>query len=414
MGMVRSRNDVDAGGANLSPRFTPSRRPPGGHASEPASAVAGTPKPKLMDEVRSALQTRHYARRTLQAYTLWIRRFILSQGKRHPAEMGEAEVRQFLSALATERRVAASTQNQARAALVFLYQEVLRVQLPWVEDVVRAKRTYRLPVVMSRSEVAALLQQMHGTAQLMAALMYGTGMRVNECCTLRIKDIDFERGEIIIRCGKGARDRRTMLPEALESLLQEHLKTVRVRYERDVAVGAGWVELPGALGTKYPNAGREWAWQWVFPATRTRRDAQTGRLYRHHLHESVVQGATHEAALRAGLTKAVSCHTLRHSFATHLLEDGYDIRTVQELLGHADVATTMIYTHVLNRGAAGVRSPMDRPDFLRSLAYLDPRNALPPPPPRHLPQGNNPFPQTPEGPYLQPPRHPWTPRPDEE
>jgi len=367
-----------------------------------------------MDEVRSALQTRHYSRRTQQAYTLWVRRFILSQGKRHPAEMGEAEVRQFLSALATERRVAASTQNQARAALVFLYQQVLMVQAPWVEDIVRAKRTYRLPVVMSRSETAAVLQQMHGTAQIMAALMYGTGMRVNECCSLRIKDLDFERGEIIIRSGKGARDRRTMLPQALQPLLQEHLKTVRVRYDRDITLSAGWVELPGALASKYPNAGREWAWQWVFPATRTRRDPQTGRLYRHHLHESVVQSATHEGALRAGLAKAVSCHTFRHSFATHLLEDGYDIRTIQELLGHADVTTTMIYTHVLNRGAAGVRSPMDRPDFLRSLARLDPRNALPPPLSRYFPQGNTPASPTPEVPYLQPPRHPWTPRTDEE
>lgn len=367
-----------------------------------------------MDEVRSALQARHYSRRTQQAYTLWIRRFILSQGKRHPAEMGETEVRQFLSALATDRRVAASTQNQARAALVFLYLQVLNVQAPWVDDIVRAKRAYRLPVVMSRSETAAVLQQMHGTAQIMAALMYGTGMRVNECCSLRIKDLDFERGEIIIRRGKGARDRRTMLPQALQPLLEEHLKAVRARYERDIAAGAGWVELPGALASKYPNAGREWAWQWAFPATRTRRDPQTGRLCRYHLHESVVQGATHEAALRAGLAKAVSCHTFRHSFATHLLEDGYDIRTIQELLGHADVATTMIYTHVLNRGAAGVRSPMDRPDFLRSLAYLDPRNALPPPLSRYFPQDNNPALPTPEVPYLQPPRHPWTRRPNEE
>ena len=321
---------------------------------------AESPKPKLLDRVRLAVRARHYSRRTEKAYVHWIKRFIFFHGKRHPAEMGAPEVTAFLTALAVRDRVAASTQNQALNALLFLYREILRVELPWLDDVVRAKRPQHLPTVLTRDEVRAVLERMDGVPRVMALLLYGAGLRLLECCRLRIKDVDFAANQITIRDGKGGKDRRTMLPGAIKADLAKHLERVRALHQRDLRHGAGWVELPWALARKYPNAGREWGWQWVFPATRFYVDRATGQRRRHHLHESVIQRAVREAVLKTGLTKKATCHTFRHSFATHLLEDGHDIRTVQELLGHRDVSTTMIYTHVLNRGPAAVRSPADR------------------------------------------------------
>jgi integron integrase len=323
-------------------------------------APAAPPQPKLLDRVRHAVRARHYSRRTEKAYVHWIKRYIFFHGKRHPGDMGGAEVGEFLTALAVRDRVAASTQNQALNALLFLYREVLGIQLPWLDDVVRAKRSQHLPVVLSRGETQAVLGQLEGVPRLMAVLLYGAGLRLLECCRLRIKEVDFAANQITVRDGKGGKDRRTVLPAAVKADLARHVERVRKQHERDLAHGAGWVELPWALDRKYPNAGREWGWQWVFPATRFYWDAATGQHRRHHLHESVVQRAVREAVLKAGIGKRATCHTFRHSFATHLLEDGYDIRTVQELLGHRDVSTTMIYTHVLNRGPAAVRSPADR------------------------------------------------------
>jgi integron integrase len=320
----------------------------------------GLPRPRLLDRVRGALRARHYSARTEDAYVAWIRRYIFFHGKRHPAEMGAPEVTRFLTSLAVEGRVAASTQNQALSALLFLYRDVLEIDLPWLDDVVRAKRPARLPVVLTREEVRAVLQQLRGSPRLMACLLYGAGLRVLECCRLRVQDVDFASNQIVVHGGKGDKDRVTMLPAMVKADLAEHLRTTRSQHEDDLAAGAGWVELPTALVRKYPNAGREWAWQWVFPATRIYRDRVTGQLRRHHLHETVLQRAVKDAVRRAGIAKRGSPHTLRHSFATHLLEDGHDIRTVQELLGHRDVSTTMIYTHVLNRGPAAVRSPADR------------------------------------------------------
>jgi integron integrase len=318
------------------------------------------PKPRLLDRVRLALRARHASRRTEKTYVAWIRRYILFHGKRHPAEMGAAEVTQFLSALAVERNVAASTQNQALSALLFLYRHVLEQELPWLDEVVRARRAGRLPVVLTREEVRAVLRELHGPPRLMAILLYGAGLRVLECARLRVKDVDFAANQLVVRGGKGDRDRVTMLPGAVKADLAQHLERVRSQHVRDLQHGAGWVELPWALARKYPAAGREWAWQWVFPATRLYVDRVTGQHRRHHLHETVLQRAVKDAVRRAGIAKPATCHTFRHSFATHLLEDGHDIRTVQELLGHRDVSTTMIYTHVLNRGPAGVRSPADR------------------------------------------------------
>ncbi|HXH07439.1 MAG TPA: integron integrase [Vicinamibacterales bacterium] len=310
--------------------------------------------------MRAAIRARHYSRRTEQAYVLWIRRFILYHGKRHPLEMGEAEVSAFLTSLAVAQQVSASTQNQALSAILFLYKEVLDRPLEWLDGIVRAKPTRRMPVVLSREEIKAVLGQLEGVAWLMASLLYGAGLRLLECARLRVKDVDFQRNQIVVRGGKGDKDRVTMLPASVKEPLWRHLQAVRRQHEADLERGAGWVELPGAIRRKYPSAGRTWAWQWVFPATRHYRDRETGEIRRHHLHESVLQRAVRLAVLKAGISKAASCHTLRHSFATHLLEDGYDIRTVQELLGHRDVSTTMIYTHVLNRGARGVLSPADR------------------------------------------------------
>jgi integron integrase len=301
--------------------------------------------PRLLDRVRAALRARHGSLRTEKAYVGWIRRYILFHDKRHPAEMGAAEITRFLSVLALERNVAASTQNQALSALLFLYRDVLEQDLPWLDQIVRAKRPARIPVILSRAEVHAVLGALDGPVRLVALLLYGAGLRLLEALRLRVKDIDFARNQIAVRGGKGDRDRVTMLPAAVS---------------RDLRAGAGWVELPWALARKYPAAGREWGWQWVFPATRTYRHRETGQRRRHHLHESVLQRAVKTAVRSTGITKHASCHTFRHSFATHLLEDGADIRTVQELLGHRDLTTTMIYTHVLNRGPAGVRSPADR------------------------------------------------------
>jgi integron integrase len=316
--------------------------------------------PRLFDRVREAARVRHFSRRTESAYLAWIRRFIFFHGKRHPAEMGAPEVTQFLTSLAVQDNVAASTQNQALSAILFLYRDVLGQGLPWLDDVVRAKRPARLPVVLTREEVRALLVQMNGVPRLMAILLYGAGLRLLECARLRVKDVDFGRNQLTVRGGKGDKDRVTMLPAIVKSELARHMEAVKQQHEADVRQGAGWVELPSALARKYPNAGHEWPWQWVFPATRFYMERATGQRRRHHLHESVLQRAVRDAVQRARIAKRATCHTFRHSFATHLLEDGHDIRTVQELLGHRDVTTTMIYTHVLNRGPAGVQSPADR------------------------------------------------------
>jgi len=315
--------------------------------------------PRLLDRLREAIRVRHYSRRTEKAYVGWVRRFVLFHDKRHPQEMGKAEVSAFLSHLATEGRVSASTQNQALSALLFLYAQVLNQDIGWLDELIRAKRPARVPVVLTREEVRAVLGQLDGTGHLMASLLYGAGLRLLECCRLRVKDVDLELGEIVVRDGKGARDRVTMLPERLVPALAAQLERVRAQHARDLAAGTGSVELPLALERKYPRAPYEIGWQWVFPATRFYTDAASGRRRRHHLHESVLQRAMRGAVRGARISKPASCHTLRHSFATHLLENGYDIRTIQELLGHRDVSTTMIYTHVLNRGGRGVRSPLD-------------------------------------------------------
>jgi len=339
----------------------------GGPGSAPARGravpqrdSAATP-PSLLERVRRAIHARHYSPRTEKAYVGWIRRYVLFHGKRHPETLGAAEVSQFLSHLATRARVSASTQNQAFSALLFLYREVLGRELSGLEEVVRAKRPVRLPLVLNRQEVQGVLSRLRGVPCLMASLMYGAGLRLLECCRLRVKDLELARGEITVRDGKGRKDRVTVLPAKLAEPLRTHLETVRRQHELDLASGAGTVALPDALDRKYRRAEREWAWQWVFPATRLHLDPETGELRRHHLHESVVQREFAIAVRAAGIAKPATCHTLRHSFATHLLEGGYDIRTIQELLGHSDVSTTMIYTHVLNRGGHGVRSPLDTP-----------------------------------------------------
>lgn len=319
-------------------------------------------QPRLLDVVRERIRLKRYSIRTEHAYTHWIRRFILFHGKRHPREMGAPEVEAFLSDLAVQRNVAASTQNQALAAILFLYRDVLGIELPWLQDVVRAKRPARLPVVLTRREVEAVLARLDGRDWLMASLLYGAGLRLMECVRLRVKDIDFAMRQIVVRDGKGAKDRVTMLPEKLLSPLQLQLKKAKALHDADLAAGFGEVHLPYALAQKYPNASREWGWQYVFPASRRSIDPRSGVERRHHLDPKTLQRSVRNAVRAAGLAKPASCHTFRHSFATHLLEAGYDIRTVQELLGHADVKTTMIYTHVLNRGGRGVRSPLDAVD----------------------------------------------------
>lgn len=316
---------------------------------------------RLLDQVRAACRVRHYSRRTEQAYSHWVKRFVLSQGKRHPSEMGAPEVSAFLSHLAVVGRVSASTQNQALAALVFLYRHVLDAPALELEELVRARVPARLPVVLTRDEAKKVLERVSGESHLVSCLLYGAGLRLLECLRLRVKDLDLARGEIIVRDGKGRKDRVTMLPRSLASDLREQFARVRALHARDLTAGFGAVALPDALARKYPSASREWGWQWVFPASRRFRDAEAHTERRHHLHETVVQRAVKRAVRAAEISKPASCHTLRHSFATHLLASGYDIRTVQELLGHRDVKTTMIYTHVLNRGGHGVRSPLDPP-----------------------------------------------------
>jgi integron integrase len=305
-----------------------------------------------------ALRARHYSFRTEEAYVAWIKRFIFFHGKTHPSAMGPDDVNAFLTSLAVDGDVAASTQNQALAAILFLYRHVLNDPLPWLNDLVRAQRPARLPTVMTPEEVRRVLAELSGTPKLIALLLYGGGLRLLECLRLRVKDVNFARLEMYARDTKGKRDRVTMLPEAAVEPLRAHLERVRRIHDRDLSLGFGSVILPSALARKVPSAPKEWAWQWVFPAMRRHLDGD-GIERRYHLHETVMQRAMRAAVLAAKLDKRVSCHTFRHSFATHLLERGQDIRTVQELLGHRDVATTMIYTHVLKLGAKGVRSPLD-------------------------------------------------------
>lgn len=305
---------------------------------------------------------KHYSIRTEKTYVEWIKRFILFHGKRHPQLMGAEEVRQFLSDLATKRNVAASTQNQAFSALLFLYKEVLKEELPWIEDIQRARRPAKLPVVFTPGEAKAVLSKMRGRARLMAQLLYGCGLRLNECVRLRVKDVDFGYLQITVRDAKGGRDRVTMLPVALVEGLRREIEKRGIEHEEDLAVGHGAVFLPGAISRKYPRAAREFGWQYIFASTQSSRDPREGESEvrgRHHVADSFLQRAVKEAVRAAGVNKAATCHTFRHSFATHLLEKGYDIRTVQELLGHKDVSTTMVYTHVLNKPGIGVKSPLD-------------------------------------------------------
>ena len=317
-------------------------------------------KPKLLDQVREQIRLRHYSIRTEAVYLEWVKRFIRFHRYRHPLEMGAAEVEAFLSDLAVRRDVSASTQNQALSALLFLYKQVLLVELPWLDGVIRARRPRRLPVVLTQTEVASVLAQLEGSVWLVASLLYGSGMRLMEALRLRVKDVEFSRLEILIRDGKGQKDRVTMLPRKLAAPLELHLQRVRALHEQDLQEGYGRANLPHALARKYPNAAAEWGWQFVFPSANRSIDPRSGGIFRHHLHEKTIQRSVRNAVRRVGLHKPATPHTLRHSFATHLLESGQDIRTVQELLGHSDVKTTQIYTHVLNRGGLAVLSPLDR------------------------------------------------------
>ncbi|HKB70996.1 MAG TPA: integron integrase [Thermoanaerobaculia bacterium] len=327
----------------------------------PVAATSPTqPVVLLSDRVRTELRARHYSIRTEEAYVGWIRRYVRFCGRRHPRETGAAEINAFLSRLATHEKVSSSTQNQALSALLFLYRTVLGGTFPDLDHLVRAKRPSRLPTVMTRGEVLDLLSRLEGSVRLIATLLYGSGLRLLEGLRLRVKDVDFGLNQLLIRDGKGAKDRRTMLPVSLREPLRIHLEAVRDLHARDLRAGLGAVFLPDALARKYPGAERQWGWQYVFPAPGPSRDPRDGARRRHHVHESTIQKSVRHAARLAGIVKPVSCHTLRHSFATHLLEDGYDIRTIQELLGHKDVSTTMIYTHVLNQsGGRGVKSPLD-------------------------------------------------------
>jgi integron integrase len=318
-----------------------------------------TTSPKLLDQVRDKIRAKHYSIRTGTTYTDWIKRFILFHDKRHPSAMGGAEVESFLTHLAVKGKVSASTQNQAKSAILFLYRDVLEADLPWLEGVVQAKQPERLPVVLTETEVRGVMSKLRGSHWLLASLLYGAGMRLMEALRLRVKDIEFERMEIVVREGKGAKDRVTMLPVSAVDALKLHLKRVKALHESDLAEGYGKVYLPFALAKKYPNAAREWGWQYVFPSKNLSVDPRSGEMRRHHLDEKGIQRAMKQAVRDANIIKPATPHTLRHSFATHLLQNGYDIRTVQELLGHSDVSTTMIYTHVLNRGGKAVRSPLD-------------------------------------------------------
>jgi integron integrase len=316
-------------------------------------------KPSLLKQVRHQIRLKHYSIRTEEAYLQVVKRFILFHRKRHPRDMGVDEIRQYLSYLATEGQVSASTQNQALSALLFLYREVLNVELPFIDGIERAKRPVRVPTVLTRHEADKMLECMRGVHHLMASLLYGSGLRLMECVRLRVKDVDFGYMQITIRDGKGEKDRRTVLPIKLVHSLQRHLSIVRQTHQDDLRHGYGRVYLPYALERKYPNAPAEWAWQWVFPSSNLSQDPRSGAVRRHHASEDMLQKAVKRAARQAGISKRVSCHTLRHSFATHMLETGYDLRTIQELLGHRSVETTQIYTHVLNLGGRGVKSPLD-------------------------------------------------------
>jgi len=316
-------------------------------------------KPRLLDQVRIVIRTKHYSIRTEQAYISWIKKFIIFQNKKHPKEMGAVEINQFLSHLANNGNVAVSTQNQALSALLFLYKEVLSQEIGDLGDVIRAKKPKRLPIVLTPEEVRLVLNQLSGVSWIMVNLLYGAGLRQMECLRLRVQDIDFSYNQITVRSGKGDKDRLTMLPQVIKETLRRHLDKVKKVHEADLSHGFGSVYLPNALEKKYPNAAKEWGWQYVFPASELSTDPHTGKKQRHHEGEWVLQRLVREARVKAGIIKHISCHTFRHSFATHLLQAGYDIRTVQELLGHNDVKTTMIYTHVINQGGQGVRSPAD-------------------------------------------------------
>lgn len=313
----------------------------------------------LMRAVHAALRMGHYADATERVYTDWIRRLIVACGKRHPLDLQAEDLRTFLDSLVSGRGISASSHTQALCAITFLYRIVLETEPPWLDGLVRPQRKEHLPVVLSREEVGRVLGQLEGVPRLMATLLCGSGLCLLECARLRIKDLDYERGQIVVRRGKGKKDRIALFPTSIRDPLRKHLVRVQALHKQDLEAGGGFVELPEALRVKYPNAAKEWGWQWVFPAARQYRDKSTGELRRHHLHQTVLQRAVRSAVQAAGITKPASCHTLRHSFATHLLEAGYDLRTIQELLGHADVSTTMIYTHVLNREPLGVRSPLD-------------------------------------------------------
>jgi integron integrase len=331
-----------------------------GHASPPGTPRAEPGRNReLLERLERAVRARHYSIRTEETYLGWARRFLAFHAPKGPGELGPGDVNTFLSHLAVQGKVSAATQNQALSALLFLFKDVLGREVGWLEGLVRAKKPKRLPVVLSKGEVKALLAQLQGETLLMASLLYGSGLRLMECLHLRVKDLDFDRNQIVVRDGKGAKDRVTMLPAKLKVPLARHLARVKVLHQADLKAGQGRVLLPGALARKYPRAEISWAWQWVFPGSTISKDPRSGHVGRHHRDETFLQKEVREAVRKAGLDKPASCHTLRHSFATHLLEDGYDIRTVQELLGHADVSTTMIYTHVLNRGGFGVRSPAD-------------------------------------------------------
>jgi len=328
--------------------------------SSPGKPARAAPARYLIRQMEMALQARHYSTNTQDAYLRWLRRFLEFHDMRHPAEMGKDEINAYLSHLAIEREVSASTQNQALSAILFLYRYVLQREVGDLGDLIRAKRGTHLPIFLSREEVKQLLEHMDGETKLIASLLYGSGMRLMECLQLRVQDVDLRTRQITIRDGKGSKDRLTMLPEKLCRPLEEHLRNTRAIHQKDLKDGFGSVLLPYALSRKYPNASKQWGWQWIFPQKRRWRDAKNGWEGRHHLDESIIQRAVKAAVGAAGLEKRATCHTLRHSFATHLLEDEYDIRTVQELLGHNDLKTTMIYTHVLNRGPAAVRSPFDK------------------------------------------------------
>jgi integron integrase len=330
------------------------------NATQQQDAVEASAKPRVLDQMRDVIRVKHYSLRTEKTYIGWVKHFIRWSGMRHPADMGAAEIEAFLSMLANQRDVAASTQNQALAALLFLYKQVLGIDLPWLDGITRAKKPARLPVVLSQGEVGSVLGNTSGTSGLLIRLLYGTGMRLMESLRLRVKDIEFDSNIILVRGGKGDKDRVVPLPAALVQPLRDQLAKRRQMHDIDLARGMVDVELPHALWKKYPNAPKEWAWQYVFAAAGYSTDPRTGVVRRHHLHEKGIQRAMRTAVIAAGITKPASCHTLRHSFATHLLEAGSDIRTVQELLGHSDVSTTMIYTHVVKRGAAGAMSPLDR------------------------------------------------------